>query len=162
MKNLVMGSASGFDWVTLEPFITSFAKHVKNADLVLFLNDISDFTLEHLKNCGKESLKIEPLFYTNLNFLGIERYENFKRYIDAHGTFGDGKNTFNDKLRAHGILAVEMESAALYLHAAAAQVQALGIFTVSDNLLTKEICTAEERQSSFNDMIKIALETIIR
>ena len=29
MKNLVMGSAGGFDWVTLEPFITSFAKHVK-------------------------------------------------------------------------------------------------------------------------------------
>ena len=85
MKNLVIGSAGGFDWVTLEPFVTSFAKHVKNADLVLFLNDISDFTLEHLKNCGKESLKIEPLFYTNLNFLGIERYENFKRYIDAHG-----------------------------------------------------------------------------
>ncbi len=86
----------------------------------------------------------------------------YNDYDDPNGTFGDGKNTFNDKLRRYGILAVEMECAALYLHAAAANVQALGIFTVSDHLLTKELITPEERQSSFNDMIKIALETIIQ
>ena len=85
MKNLVMSSAGGFDWLILEPFITSFAKHVKNTDLVLFLDDISDFTLERLKNCGKESLKIEPFIYTDMNSIGIERYENFKRYVDAYG-----------------------------------------------------------------------------
>ena len=39
-------------------------------------------------------------------------------------------------------------------------VQALGLFTVSDHLQTKEACTAEERQTSFDDMIRIALETI--
>ena len=86
----------------------------------------------------------------------------YNDYDDINGTFGDGKNTFNDKLRKYGILAVEMESAALYLHAAAAKVQALAIFTVSDDLWRKEFCTPEERQSSFNDMIKIALETIIQ
>ena len=86
----------------------------------------------------------------------------YNDYDDVNGTFGDGKRTFNDKLRAHGIMAVEMESAALYLQAAAAKVQALAIFTVSDDLLRNERCTPEERQSSFNDMIKIALETIIR
>ena len=86
----------------------------------------------------------------------------YNDYDDPHGTFGDGKNTFNDKLRRYGILAVEMESAALYLHAAAAKVQALAIFTVSDDLWRGEHCTNEERQSSFNDMIKIALETIIQ
>lgn len=86
----------------------------------------------------------------------------YNDYNDPNGTFGDGKNTFNDKLRKYGILAVEMESAALYLHAAAAGVQALAIFTVSDNLVSGEICTPQERESSFNDMIKIALETIIQ
>lgn len=85
----------------------------------------------------------------------------YNDYDDPNGTFGDGVHTFNDKLRRHGILAVEMESAALYLHAAAAKVQALGIFTVSDDLWRHEYCTNEERESSFNDMIKIALETII-
>ena len=86
----------------------------------------------------------------------------YNDYEDPNGTFGDGKNTFNDKLRRYGILAVEMESAALYLQAAAANVQALTICTVSDHLLTKEVTTAEERQSSFNDMIKIALEVAVR
>ena len=86
----------------------------------------------------------------------------YNDYDDPNGTFGDGEHTFNDKLRRHGILAVEMESAALYLHAAAANVQALAIFTVSDDLWRGEFCSAEERQSSFNDMIKIALETIIQ
>ena len=86
----------------------------------------------------------------------------YNDYDDINGTFGDGKNTFNDKLRRHGILAVEMESAALYLQAAAAKVQALAIFTVSDDLWRNERCNAEERQSSFNDMIKIALETVIQ
>lgn len=85
----------------------------------------------------------------------------YNDYDDPNGTFGDGKRTFNDKLRRHGILAVEMESAALYLHAAEANVQALAIFTVSDDLWRNERCTVQERESNFNDMIKIALETII-
>lgn len=67
----------------------------------------------------------------------------------------------NDKLRQYGVLAVEMESAALYTIAAQFHVQALALFTVSDHLLTGESCSAEERQTSFNDMIKIALETAI-
>ena len=85
----------------------------------------------------------------------------YNDYDDPNGTFGDGKNTFNDKLRRYGVLAVEMESAALYLHAAAAKIQALAIFTVSDDLWRGEHCPTKERESSFNDMIKIALETII-
>ena len=86
----------------------------------------------------------------------------YNDYDDVNGTFGDGKRTFNDKLREYGILAVEMESAALYLHTAAAKVQALAIFTVSDDLWRNERCTPEERQYSFNYMTKIALETIIK
>ena len=62
---------------------------------------------------------------------------------------------------AVGVLGVEMEAAALYTLAAGAHVQALALFTVSDHLLTGEACTADERQTSFNDMIKIALETAI-
>ena len=67
----------------------------------------------------------------------------------------------NDKLIKYGILAVEMEAAALYTIAAEFHVNALAVFTVSDHLLTKEACTPEERQTTFNDMIKIALETIV-
>ena len=68
----------------------------------------------------------------------------------------------SERLRKYGILAVEMESAALYTIAAQFHVQALAIFTVSDHLLTGEACSAEERQTTFTDMMKIALETAIQ
>ena len=68
----------------------------------------------------------------------------------------------NEKLARYGILAVEMEAAALYTLAAQFHVQALALFTASDHLLTGEACSAEERQTTFNDMIKIALETAIQ
>lgn len=67
----------------------------------------------------------------------------------------------NAKLTEYGIMAVEMETAGLYTLAAKYDAQALGIFTVSDHLLTGEACTAEERQTSFDDMIRIALETTL-
>ena len=57
-----------------------------------------------------------------------------------------------------GALAVEMESAALYMNAARAGKNALTICTISDSLVTGEVTTAEERQTSFGDMMKIALE----
>lgn len=57
-----------------------------------------------------------------------------------------------------GALAVEMESAALYMNAARAGKNALTICTISDSLVTGEVTTAEERQTSFADMMKIALE----
>ena len=57
-----------------------------------------------------------------------------------------------------GVLAVEMEAAALYTLAAKYKVNALAILTVSDSLITHELTTAEERQKTFLKMIEIALE----
>ena len=65
------------------------------------------------------------------------------------------------KLIQYGCLAVEMEAAALYMLAARYNVKALGIFTVSNHLFTGEETTAKERERSFDDMIKIALETAV-
>ncbi|WP_026677509.1 purine-nucleoside phosphorylase [Fictibacillus gelatini] len=64
------------------------------------------------------------------------------------------------KLADYGVLAVEMETAALYTLAAKYGVNALFILTVSDHIFTGEETTAEERQTTFNDMIIMALETI--
>ena len=60
-----------------------------------------------------------------------------------------------------GVLAVEMEAAALYMNAARAGKNALAICTISDHLLTGEETTAEERQTSFTDMMKLALNTAV-
>lgn len=63
--------------------------------------------------------------------------------------------------RKMGVLAIEMESAALYMNAARAGKHALGIFTISDNLVTGEATTAEERQNTFTAMMELALKTAV-
>ncbi|HPA34777.1 MAG TPA: purine-nucleoside phosphorylase [Chitinophagales bacterium] len=74
--------------------------------------------------------------------------------------FYDDDPDFYKKWAEYGVLCVEMETAALYTIAAKYGAKALGIFTISDSLVTKEACSAEERQHSFNDMVKIALNTL--
>jgi purine-nucleoside phosphorylase len=69
--------------------------------------------------------------------------------------------TVTDLLTKHGVLAVEMETTALYTLAAKHRVNALTILTVSDHLITGEATTAEERQTSFHSMMEVALETAI-
>ncbi len=72
-------------------------------------------------------------------------------FYDESGSLG--------KWRNFGVLATEMESAALYYNAARAGKKALCICTVSDCPLTGESSSPEEREKSFTDMIKLALET---
>ena len=59
-----------------------------------------------------------------------------------------------------GCLAVEMEAAALYMNAAFNNCNALTILTISNSLVTGEETTSEERETSFCDMMKVALETV--
>ena len=102
-------------------------------------------------------------------------YELLKKAIDAAEKLGVApvvgnlysSDTFYDdslglsKWQKMGVLAVEMEAAALYMNAARAGKNALAICTVSDHILTGEATTAEERQTSFTDMMKLALNTAV-
>ncbi len=82
--------------------------------------------------------------------------------ILSSDVFYNADNSADEKWRALGVLGVEMEAAALYMNAAYAGKNALAICTVSDHLLTGESLPAEERQSSFKEMMEIALNTAIR
>ena len=62
------------------------------------------------------------------------------------------------KLQKLGVLAVEMESYALYLNAARAGKNALALLTISDNPFTGEGLDSEQRQNTFTQMMEIALE----
>jgi purine-nucleoside phosphorylase len=66
-----------------------------------------------------------------------------------------------DVMQRYGILGVEMEAAGIYTLAAEHGVQALAVCTVSDQIRTGEALTAEERQSTFDEMIELALDTAI-
>ncbi|MBQ5562168.1 MAG: purine-nucleoside phosphorylase [Clostridia bacterium] len=84
---------------------------------------------------------------------------NKKVYVGSVYTtdlFYDDSDSLAD-WRKLGILATEMESAALYLNAARLDKNALCICTISDCPLTGESCSSDEREKTFNDMIQIAL-----
>ncbi len=82
--------------------------------------------------------------------------------ILSSDVFYDDSKTANDGWVKMGVLAVEMEAAGLYMNAARLGKRALAICTISDNLVTKEGLSADERQTSFRDMITLALETPIK
>ena len=69
------------------------------------------------------------------------------------------KPDINQKLRDLGHLCVEMETAGLYWTAIGCGKKALSILTISDHLFSGELLSSGEREQSFNDMMKVALET---
>ena len=67
-----------------------------------------------------------------------------------------------DTMEKYNILGLEMEAAGLYALAAEYNVAALAICTVSDNIRTGAALSADERRGTFDDMIKVALDTVYR
>lgn len=80
----------------------------------------------------------------------------------ASDVFYNDDNTVNDRWKKMGVLAVDMESAALYMTAARCRKRALTILTISDHLYRGEKLSAQERQTGFTNMMETALETAVR
>jgi purine-nucleoside phosphorylase len=80
--------------------------------------------------------------------------------LAADAFYTDRPDLF-DKLALYGVLAVEMESAALYTIAARFRARALTILTVSDHIKRGEAATAAEREQGFTAMVEIALDAAI-
>ena len=78
--------------------------------------------------------------------------------ILSSDTFYTDDETANDQWKKMQILCVEMEAAALYMNAARAGKKALCMLTISDHLYTGEALSAEERQTTFHEMMEVALE----
>ncbi|MBL3573631.1 purine-nucleoside phosphorylase [Rhodovulum sulfidophilum] len=78
--------------------------------------------------------------------------------IYSADAFYDERPDLNAELTRHGVLAVEMEAAELYILAARHGARALAVLTVSDHLLTGAALSSEDRQSGFGEMVEIALE----
>ena len=118
---------------------------------------LADFDLLSKAVANAKNLKI-PVKVGNI----ISTDTFYNDYSNPHGIFSTPGETLDQKMIRHGILAVEMETAALYLEATAANVQGLGIFTVSDHIIKKEYASTQDRETGYNEMINLALETIIQ
>ena len=104
-----------------------------------------------------------PIASYGLLAKAVDAAANLK--VDVHvgnvltsDVFYDKRKGKNERWRDMGCLAVEMESAGLYMNAAAAHKNALTILTISDHLFKSGELTADEREKSFNNMMLIALE----
>ena len=81
--------------------------------------------------------------------------------ILSSDTFYDDDSTANEKWKKMGVLAVEMEAAALYMNAARAGKKALCMLTISDHLFKDESLSAADRQTGFGKMMEIALNLAV-
>ncbi len=81
--------------------------------------------------------------------------------ILSSDTFYNDDADATEKWAKMGVMAIEMEAAALYMNAARAGKNALALCTISDHILTGEATSAEERQNTFTSMMEIALECAV-
>jgi len=93
--------------------------------------------------------------YQAANKMNINTYQGS---VFSTNTFYDDSPNRWDKWQKHGILGVEMETQMLFTLAKRFGVKALSILTVSDNIITGEASSTTEREQSYIDMMKIALE----
>ena len=142
----------------------ALAKDIHIRDIVIAQGTTTDSSMP--RNIFGASVNFAPLADFSLLERAVSRAREKELPVRvgnvlSQDRFYDDEIDFQ-KLLSYGVLAAEMETAALYLLAAKFGVQALGIFTVSDHITCKEKpSTPEERETSFNDMITLSLETII-
>ena len=149
VKNLIRVGSAG-----------SYQKHVKIRDVV--------FAMAASSNSGVNELR-----FGGADYAPTANFELFQKAVDTAKTkniFIKAGNVFTSdefyaddfesykKWSKFGVLCVEMETAGLYTIAAKHDVNALSILTISDSLVTGERTTSKERETTFKDMIAIALE----
>lgn len=138
-------------------------KDVKVRDVILAMSASTDSQMNRQTFGG-----VDYAPTANFDLLKQAYDVALKRGIDVKvGNVFTADMFYNDnaeleKWAQYGILAIEMETAALYTLAAKFGRKALSVLTVSDHVITGEETTAHERQTTFNDMIEIALEAALQ
>lgn len=142
----------------------SYQEDVKIRDIVVALSTSTDSNINNRRFKGAS-------FAPTVNFdllskvLKTAEEKNIKikaGNILTSDEFYNDDPTYFKKWAEFGVLAVEMETAALYTLASKYKARALSILTISDSLVSPEITSSEEREKTFNEMIELALETAIK
>ncbi|MDX1278845.1 purine-nucleoside phosphorylase [Oceanihabitans sediminis] len=149
VKNLIRVGSAG-----------SYQKHVEVRDIVIAMAASS--------NSGVNELR-----FSGADYAPTANFELFQKAVDAAkvknipikaGNVFTSDEFYADDFESYkkwskfGVLCVEMETAGLYTVAAKHDVKALAILTISDSLVTGEKTTSKERETTFKEMIEIALE----
>ncbi len=139
----------------------SFNKEIKCRDLVVALSASTDSN--YAANFGMPGTYAPTCSYellTKVQKAGEATGIGFKAgNVFSSDVFYDLKESWREWMKM-GTLCVEMELVALYMNAAWCERNAMGIMTISNDFLTGEETTPEERQNTFTDMMKLALEAV--
>lgn len=122
-----------------------------------------------------DSSVVQNIFKNQVNFAPIANFDLLhttygiakERNLTVHvGNVLSSDRFYNEeldkkKLADYGVLAVEMEAAGLYMLGAQHKVNTLAILTISDHILTGEETTSEEREKTFDDMMLVALDSVL-
>ena len=137
----------------------AFQPEIKVRDIVLAMASCSNSAMNTRRFRGMDfapcaNFELLHRAYLNCNDMGIDVHVG--NVFAADDFYGDDPEEW--KIWAeYGVLAVDMESAALYTLAARAKAKALTLLTVSDSFITNEVMSAEEREKSVSTMVEIAL-----
>ncbi|WP_077297596.1 purine-nucleoside phosphorylase [Virgibacillus pantothenticus] len=140
-------------------------KDVKVRDVILAQGSTTDSQMNRMVFGGIDYAPLADFeLLKNAYDAGIAKGLNLKvgNVFTSDTFYRDNAKEVNEKLAAYKVLAVEMETTALYTLAAKFDRQALSVLTVSDHILTGEETTAEERQTTFHEMMEVALEAAIK
>ena len=141
----------------------SYQEDLKLRDVVIAMSASTDSAINKLRFNGAD---YAPTANADMIFKAYEIAKEKGMNVKAGNVFtsdtfyGDDPEAWK-KWAKFGVLCVEMETAQLYTTAAKLGAKALTLLTISDSFITSEVTTAEERQTTFNDMIVVALETAI-
>ena len=134
----------------------SYQEEVKIRDIVVALSTSTDSNINFAPTVNFDLLS---------KVLKTAEEKNIKikagNILTSDEFYNDDPSYFK-KWAEFGVLAVEMETAALYTLASKYKAKALSILTISDSLVSPEITSSEEREKTFNEMIELALETAIK
>ncbi|MGL5254715.1 MAG: purine-nucleoside phosphorylase [Brevinema sp.] len=141
----------------------SMQPDLKIRDVVLAMSASTDSAINKVRFHGMDyAPTATPELFLKAWECGIRKGLSLKagNVLTSDTFYGDDPEAW--KLwQKFGVLCVEMETAQLYTLAAKYKVNALTILTISDSLVTHEVTTAEERQTTFNQMIEVALEAAL-
>jgi purine-nucleoside phosphorylase len=140
----------------------AYQPHVRVRDLILAMSASWDSSIPRFR-FGSVSYAPTANFELLLKAYNLATREKIPVHVGSVYTtdlFYHSDDGMDDLFTKFGALAVEMETAALYTVAAEFGVKALSILTVSDHLATGEETSPAERQSTFDQMIEMALDTV--
>ena len=138
----------------------SLQEYIKVRDIVFAMTSSTDSAINKLRFDGMDFAPTASFDLLKKAYdvaVGKNISPKVGNILTSDTFYGDDPASWK-KWAAFGVLAVEMETTALYTLAAKYHVNALTILTVSDSLVTGELTTSEERQKTFTDMMEIALE----